>query len=223
MPARQPAEITFCPHHFHRGCERTLFASSCRIIGAVCSSDAAPRRIGRNHSRRFCHLMMARLAGGRRPERYQGVTTVKKKGIRIGDPRCQLVIVNARPSDLRCQKHQLTSITHAVDGPSNRVLYRSIPYYLGPGRLSRLKKSSILTLSAAELIRLGKTFVEAGGHGGFNGTTLITLDGIERHGRAGVAVHVFLLDRDCAPAVRARRRFPSRKHRHRRQLHGKPL
>jgi hypothetical protein len=155
MPARQPAKFKFRADHFRRGCERTLFASSCRIIGAVCSSDAAPRRIGRNHSRRFCHLIMARLAGGRRPERYQGVTTVKKKGIRIDDPRCQLVIVNARPSDLRCQKHQLQSITRAVDGPTNRVLCRSIPYFLGPGRRSRLK-IFFLYPARAELIRLGK-------------------------------------------------------------------
>ena len=56
---RRPAEITFRPYHLCHGCERTLYALSCRIIGAVCSSDAAPRRIGLNHSRRFCHLMMA--------------------------------------------------------------------------------------------------------------------------------------------------------------------
>ena len=67
------------------------------------------------------------------------------------------MIVNARPSDLRCQKHRLTTITHAVDGPSNRVLCRSIPYFLGPGRLSRLK-IFFLYPARAELIRLGKDF-----------------------------------------------------------------
>jgi hypothetical protein len=106
---------------------------------AVCSSDAAPRRIGRNNFRRSCHSMMAGLASGRRPEGYQGVITVKKKWIRVGFPRCQLVIVNPWPSVLRCQKHRFTRITQAVDGLSNCVLDGSIPYFLGQGRLSQLK------------------------------------------------------------------------------------
>ncbi len=107
-----------CPRSRSPGWARTLFASSCRIICAVCSSDAAPRRIGRNHSRRSCHLMMAGLSGGRRPEWYQEVITVKKKRIRVGVPRCQLVIVESRSPDLRCQKLRFTRIAQAMDGQS---------------------------------------------------------------------------------------------------------
>jgi hypothetical protein len=106
---------------------------------AVCSSDATPRRIERNHSCRSCHLMMAGLSGGRRPESYQEVIKVKKKRIRVGVPRCQLVIVNLRSSELRWQKHRQIRNTQALDGLSNSVLRRSIPYVLGQGRLSRLK------------------------------------------------------------------------------------
>jgi hypothetical protein len=94
---------------------------------------------------------------GRRP--LSGKVSWGNQGQEEGDsgcnPRCQLMIVNARPSDLRCQKQRLTSITQAVDAPSNRVLCRSIPYFLGPGRLIGLK---ILFLhpARAELIRFGK-------------------------------------------------------------------
>ena len=73
---------------------------------------------GRNHSRRSCHLMMAGLSGGRRPEWYQEVITVKKKRIRVGVPRCQLVIVESRSPDLRCQKLRFTRIAQAMDGQS---------------------------------------------------------------------------------------------------------
>ena len=50
------------------------------LFRAACSSDAARRRIGRNHCRRSCRLIMAGLAGDRRPEWYQGSLRSKRAG-----------------------------------------------------------------------------------------------------------------------------------------------